>query len=147
MKPDNKNDNDIVLASRSDVETITISLSQQTSRSIDIMTRKLDADVYDNQDFIEAVKQLSISSKFSKIRILIKDSSSMCQNGHRMTTLIQQLTSNIEVREVAKEYQSDNREFSLFDKKGVVYRSSTERYHGVAHFNLPSLVSELSNFF
>lgn len=147
MKEDSKDDNDIVLTSRDDVRTINLSLTQQTSRNINIMSKNLDAGIFDNQEFIEATKQLSISSKFSRIRILIKDSDSMCQNGHRMIKLIQQLTSSIEVRKVAKEYSSDSREFSLFDRKGVIYRPHAERYDGVAHFNRPRLVSELLNYF
>ena len=147
MKEDSKDDNDIVLTSRDDVRTINLSLTQQTSRNINIMSKNLDAGIFDNQEFVEAIKQLSISSKFSRIRILIKDSDSMCQNGHRMIKLIQQLTSSIEVRKVAKEYSSDSREFSLFDRKGVIYRPHAERYDGVAHFNRPRLVSELLNYF
>lgn len=147
MKQDSKDDNDIALSSRDDVKMTNLSLTQQTSRNINIMSKNLDAGIFDNQEFVEAIKQLSISSKFSKIRILIKDSDSICQNGHRMIKLIQQLTSSIEVRKVAKEYNSDSREFTLFDHKGVIYRPHAERYEGVAHFNRPSLVSELLNYF
>lgn len=147
MKQDNKNDNDIILTSRDEVKATNLSLTQQTSRNINIISKNLDAAIFGNQEFVEAIKQLSISSKSSKIRILIKDSDSMCQNGHRMIKLIQQLTSSIDVRKVAKEYSSDSREFSLFDHKGVIYRPHAERYDGFAHFNRPRLVSELLNYF
>ena len=147
MNKNNENNNDITLSSRDDMRQINLSLTQQTSRNINILSNNLDAEVFNNQDFVEAIKQLSISNKSSKIRILIKDSDPMCQNGHRMIKLIQQLTSSIEVRKVAKEYISDSREFSLFDHKGVIYRPHADRYDGTAHFNLPGFVSELLNYF
>jgi len=153
MKSDNKNykfksgDNDISLSSRDEVKIINIAMTQQTSRNIDIMSRFLDPSIFDTPDFIEAVKKLSISSKFTKIRILVKDSDPMTKNGHRLIDLVQQLTSSIEVRKISEEYKSYGEAFSLFDGKSVIYLRHSDRYEGIANFNRPRLVSELSNFF
>lgn len=153
MKSDNKIDkfktgeNDISLASRDEVKIINIALTQQTSRYIDIISKYLDPGIFDTPDFIEAIKQLSISSKFTKIRILIKDSEPMTKNGHRIIDLIQQLTSSIEVRKISEEYKSYNEAFVLFDGKGVIYLAHADRYEGFANFNRPRLATELSNFF
>lgn len=153
MKSDNKiykfkrGDNDISLSSRDEVKIINIALTQQATRSIDIISKNLDPGIFDSPDFIEAVKHVSISSKFTKIRILINDSELMTKNGHRMIELIQQLTSSIEVRKISNEYKSYNEAFSLFDKKGIVYLRYADRYDGFANFDRPRLVTELSNFF
>jgi len=153
MKSENKNykfkksDNDISISSRDEVRVLNIALTQQTSRKIDIISKNLDSGVYDNLDFIEAVKQLSISSKFTKIRILLKDSESMTRYGHRIISLIQQLTSSIEVRKISEEYKSYNEAFSLYDGKGVIYLRYADRYEGLANFDRPRLVTELANFF
>ena len=153
MKEDNKihkyktGENDISLTSRDEVKIINIALTQQTSRSIDIISRHLDSAVFDTADFIEAIKQLSISSKFTRIRILIKDSEPMTKQGHRIIELIQQLTSTIEVRKISEDYKSHNETFSLYDSKGVIFLYHGDRYDGFANFNRPRLVSELTNFF
>lgn len=153
MKSDNKiskfktGDNDISLAHRDEVKIINIALAQQSTRSLDILSKHLDPGVFDNTDFIDAVKQLSISSRFTKIRILIGDSDPMTKNGHRIIELIQQLTSSIEVRQISEEYKSYNEAFSLFDGKGIIYLRYADRYDGFANFNRPRLVAELSNFF
>ena len=143
----NKGENDISLDSRDEVKIINVVLTQQTSRSIDIISRHLDPGIFDTPDFIEAIKKLSISSKFTKIRILIKDSEPMTQNRHRIIDLIQQLTSSIEVRKISEEYKSYDGAFSLFDGKGVIYLRHSDRYEGLANFNRPRLATELSNFF
>ena len=153
MKSDNKNykfkggDNDISLSSRDEVKIMNIALTQQALRNIDIVSKQLDPGVFDTPDFIEAIKKLSIASKFTKVRILIKNSEHIAQNGHRLIDLIQQLTSSIEVRKISEEYKSYNEAFSLFDGKGVVYQRYADRYEGFANFNRPRLVTELTNFF
>ena len=153
MKSDNKHykfkkgENDISLGSRDEVKVINIAMAQQTSRTIDIISRHLDPAIFDTPDFIDAIKKLSISSKFTKIRILIKDSDPMTKNGHRLIDLIQQLTSSIEVRKISEEYKSYGEAFTLFDSKAVIYLRHSDRYEGLANFNRPRLVTELSNFF
>lgn len=153
MKSENKNDkikssdNDISLSSRDEVKIINIALTQQTSRHIDIISRNLDPTIFDNIDFIDAIKKLSLSSKFTKIRILIKDSEPMIRNGHRLIELIQLLTSSIEVRKISEEYKSYNQAFTIFDGKGVISLPHADRYEGIANFNRPRLATELSNFF
>lgn len=153
MKLENKNykfktgENDISLSSRDEVKIINIALAQQTIRSMDIISKHLDAGVFDNPDFFNTVKNLSIASKFTKVRILIKDSEPMVQNGHRLIELIQQLTSSIEVRKISEEYKSYNEAFSVYDGKGIIYLRYADRYEGIANFNRPRLATELSNFF
>ena len=136
MKSDNKHykfkkgENDISLGSRDEVKVINIAMAQQTSRTIDIISRHLDPAIFDTPDFIDAIKKLSISSKFTKIRILIKDSDPMTKNGHRLIDLIQQLTSSIEVRKISEEYKSYGEAFTLFDSKAVIYLRHSDRYEG-----------------
>ena len=142
-----KNENDITLSRRDEVKIITIALTQKTQRSIDILSTNLDSGIYDNTDFIDAVKNLSIISKFTRIRILIKDSDSIIKNSHRMIPVIQQLTSSIEVRCISEEYKNHNTCFALFDKRGVVYLNHADRYDGFANFDRPRLALELTNYF
>ena len=153
MKSENKSykfkssETDISLSSRDEVKIMNIALTQKTSRNIDILSRHLDNSIFDVSDFIEAIKQLSISSKFTRIRILIKDPDPMIQKGHRLIDLIQQLTSSIEVRTINDEYKTYNEAFSLYDGKGVIYLRHADRYEGMANFDRPRLVTELSNKF
>jgi len=153
MNSDNTNykiktgDNDISLSSRDAVKTMSIALTQQTSRSIDIISKYLDPGIFDNLDFIDALKKLSISSKFTKIRILLNNSEPMIKNGHRMIEIIQLLTSSIEVRKISEEYKLRNNAFSLFDGRGVIYQSHADRYEGFANFDRPRLATELGNYF
>lgn len=141
------NTNDINLSSRDEVKVINIAMTQHTTRKIDIMSRYFDAAIYDNTDFIEAVRKLSIASKFTRIRILVKDSDPMVKNGHRIIELIHQLTSSIEVRQISEEYKAGNEAFSLYDEKAIIYLKHADRYEGVANFDRPRLAKELTSYF
>lgn len=153
MKSDNKNykfkasDSDISLSSRDEVKIINIALTQKASRNIDIISKHFDSGVFDTAEFIAAIKKLSISSQFTRIRILLKNPEPMTKNGHRIIELIQQLTSSIEVRVIPDEYKSYHEAFCLYDTKAVIYLRNAERYDGFANFDRPRLASELLNFF
>lgn len=140
-------DSDISLSSRDEVKIINIALTQKASRNIDILSKHFDSGVFDTAEFITAIKHLSISSKFTRIRILIKDSEPMTKNGHRIIELIQQLTSSIEVRIISDEYKSYHEAFCLYDTKAVIYLHYADRYDGFANFDRPRLATELLNFF
>lgn len=141
------NKTDIKLSSSDEVKVMNIAMTQQSMRKIDIISRHFDPAVFDVADFIESVKQLSISSQFSKIRILLRDSDPIVKNGHRMIELVQQLTSSIEVRVISEEYRSYNEAFMLYDEKMVIYLRYSDRYNGIANFDRPRLASELAAFF
>lgn len=143
----NTDANDISLSSRDEVKIINVALTQKAKRNVDIISRELDPGVFNNDDFINAIKALSISSKFTRIRILIKDSETISKNGHKIIKLIQQLTSSIEVRIISEEYKSYNEAFSVYDGRGVIYLRYADRYEGFANFDNPRMASELSNFF
>lgn len=153
MKSENKNYKfkinvtDINLSSRDEIKVLNIAMTQQTARSIDILSHHLDAGIFDNMDFIEAVKQLSISSKFTRIRILVKSSDKIVKSSHRMIELIQQFTSTIEIRTISEEYKTYNEAFNIYDGKAVIYLRYADRYEGIANFNRPRLATELTNFF
>ena len=143
----NKKNSDILLSSRDEVKIMNIALTQKSARSIDIISRFLDQNIFGNADYIEAIKKLSISSKFTRIRILIKDSEPMTKNGHRIIELIQQLTSSIEVRIIPDQFKSYNEAFSIFDGQGILYLRNADRYDGFANFDRPRLASELLHLF
>lgn len=143
----NKDLNDIELSSKDEVKIINIAMTQKAQRKIDIITRSLDPAVFDNNDFIEALRQLSIKSKFTRVRILILDAEPAIKNGHRLISLIQQLTSSIEVRKISEEYKGYNEAFMIYDETGLIYLRYADRYAGIANFDRKRMATELTNFF
>ena len=139
--------NDIQLSTSDEIKVLCVAMAQQASRSIDIISPSLDNRIFDNADFVEAVRQLAISSQFTSINILIKDIEPIIKYGHRIIPLAQQLTSSIQVRGIAEEYLSYNEAFMLIDTRAIIYQPNASRYEGIANFNRPNLARELKNYF
>lgn len=137
----------VTLVSRDDQRIAAARLVQLARRSLDIYSRDLDAAIYDDQDFIDAVRSLAIATKHKAVRILVKDSSRAVKYGHRLIPLAQRLTSFIEIRKPPAEYRDYNEAFLVVDGCGYIHRKLADRYEGLAHFNAGRDARRLVEFF
>lgn len=124
-----------------------LSMARQAARSIDIVSRQLDAQMYDNQDFCDAVSQLVTGSRRARVRALLRHTDAVIKGGHRLVTLSQRLSSFIELRVPAREYDDYNAAFLIVDGIGVVYRSFSDKFDGTVSFNDARKGQELTRQF
>jgi hypothetical protein len=124
-----------------------LSMVRQAARSIDIVSRQLDAQMYDNQDFCDAVSQLIVGSRRVRLRALLRYPDPVVKHGHRLVTLSQRLSSFIELRVPAREFDEYNAAFLIVDGAGVVYRTLSDTFEGTASFNDPRKAQELTRQF
>lgn len=122
---------------------IATQMVQQCSRYLDIISRGLDPAVYDTPEFSEAVKDLALRSRYSRIRIVIIDVDAMLHRGHRLLNLAQRLTTFIEIRTPGPDHLGLNEAMLIADGAGVIYRRLSDRFDGTANFNDKSLAREL----
>ena len=133
----------IHLDSSEDHRLTACALARQAVRSIDIFTPQLDKRIYDDGDFIEAIKQLAIGHSRALIRILIVDSTRARKDGHRLYNLGQEITSKIKFHTPGREYSEHNEDFMIVDQTGLLHRRQLDRYEGIACFNDPKQAREL----
>ena len=124
-----------------------LSMVRQAARSIDIVSRQLEPRMYDNRDFCEAVSQLVVGSRRARVRALVRDSDPAVKRGHRLVALSQRLSSFIEIRVPAREFDDYNAAFLIVDGAGVVYRTLSDGFEGSVNFNSPRMAQELSRQF
>lgn len=122
------------LESAADHRTVTLAMAQQGARTLHIFTRDLDHAVFDTPEFEEAASRLARDSQYSRIRILVQDSSAAVRRGHRLVGLAQRLSSKIEIRKPVAEYADVNRAFFVADETGYITRQLADRYEAVANF-------------
>ena len=125
----------IQIASREENRLATLHMTQQSSRTLEILSRGLTPEVYDTTEYIEAVKQLILRNHRSRIRILSFDSNNIVSRGHRLINLAMDLSSFIECRIPASEYNHFNQELFIADNTGYLQRLNCERYEGKLSFN------------
>lgn len=124
-----------------------VSMVRQAARSIEIVSRSLDPQMYDNAEFCDAVSQLVVGSRRARVRALLRDINHVVKGGHRLVPLAQRLASFIELRVPAKEYDEYNAAFLIVDGAGLIYRRLSDRFEATVNFNNPRMAGELGRQF
>ena len=130
-----ENDKVIHLDSMDDNRDAAIAVTQQCQRTLVIQSYDLDPIIYDNADFIEAVRQVAVNSNRADIKILIEDSRKIVSSGHRIIELARQLSSYIEIRKINIDLKTLSEAFLIADETALIYRRQPQRYEGFVNFN------------
>lgn len=124
-----------------------LSMVRQATRGIEIVSRQLDPQMYDNREFSEVVNKLIVGSRRARVRALLRHPDTVVKRGHRLVTLSQRLSSFIELRVPAREFDEYDAAFLIVDGVGVIYRTLSDRFEGTVNFNNPRMARELSRQF
>ncbi|NIM27286.1 MAG: hypothetical protein GTO67_00725 [Gammaproteobacteria bacterium] len=119
------------------------SMLRQAARSVEIVSRGLDPQIYDNAEFCDAVSQLVVGSRRARVRVLIRDVEPVVKSGHRLVPIAQRLPTFIELRVPAREYDEYNSAFLVVDGAGVIYRRLSDRFEATVNFNNPHMARDL----
>lgn len=134
---------DIVIDTSEDNQAAALRLVTQAGRSLDIFSRDLEARIYDNADFADAVRALAIRTRDLHVRILVIDPDFIIKHGHRLIELSRRLTSHMEIRKVHEDYCNNPEAYLVADKRGVLHRKLASRYDAVVNFNNPRQATDL----
>ena len=137
----------IRLVTREQSRAAAVALVRQAVRSVDIMSRHLDATVYDQLAFMEALRRLVLDHRRARVRILVADPNPIIKDGHRFAALALQLSSFMEIRVLSPTDQDFNQAFLILDETGYVYQELADRYEGVACFRDRGQAGELNRQF
>jgi hypothetical protein len=120
-------------------------LTRQARREILIFTHDLDARVYDQESFIDALTHFALQHHRAQCKVLLQDSSGLIKQGHRLIELARRLSSRIELRKTAPDHANDLQNFLVADARGYLHRELYARYEGNGDFNDPLRAKALVN--
>lgn len=112
-----------------------LELVKQSQRKLAIISHDLDPHVYNQDDFLEAVKKLALKNRHAEIRILVFEPEKIVQKGHKLLDLSRKISSFIEIRKPSKDYKKFNEAVLIADEVGYLYRENVERYKAKVNFN------------
>jgi len=112
-----------------------LAIAQQSVRTLHIVSHDLDPLIYDNTDFINAVRTVAVSGRRAKITMLINDSRKIITQGHRLIELARHLSSFIEIRKTTPGLRETNEAYIIGDETALLYRQFGKCYDGFANFN------------
>ena len=133
--------------SSSQLAELSLAMTKQSQRLLDICSRHLDPLVYDNESFRDAVKDLALRSSYSQIRIIVLDPESLVSRGHRLIQLAQQLSSFVQIRRPGPDHRDFNEAMLIADETGFIHRLMSDRYEGAASFNATPEAREFKKTF
>lgn len=128
---------------RSELSTVSenreaaVEVATAARRELAVFTRELEPQVYDNPEFVEAVKALALSGRKARVRILLVDSTRATREVNRLVELSRRVPSFIEIRKPHEDYQDIVETFIIADERAILYRKLATRWEGYADSNEP----------
>ncbi|MCC6708098.1 MAG: hypothetical protein IT492_11090 [Gammaproteobacteria bacterium] len=122
------------VTTREALAEVSLAMASQTRRRLDIVSRHLDAALYDNEAFVAAVKQITLNHHSARVRLFILDPRPLLGQGHRLIELATRLTSFIEIRTPAPQHKSFNEALLIADNLGYVRRQFSDRFEAEVDF-------------
>jgi hypothetical protein len=122
------------VATRDALAEVCLAMASQARRTLDIVSRHLDAPLFDNEPFVAAVKQMTLGHRSARVRLFILDPRPLVGQGHRLVELATRLTTFIEIRTPAPQHKSFNEALLIADNLGYVRRQFSDRYDAEVDF-------------
>jgi len=124
----------IPLTDRVAIRDAGLLMASQAARELRVFSRDLDAVLYDHQDFLAAVRRLSLTRRELPVRVLAFEAQTAVRNGHRLVELARLLTSKIAIRRVPADYDKNTEAYLLADDRGYVLRPIADLWEGTVDF-------------
>lgn len=114
-----------------DVRNAAVQIAKAAKHGLCLASRELEFELFDQDDFVDAVKAVALSGRGALVRLLIDDVRLALERDHRLIQLAQRLSSKIEIRRPNPEYAgSDRPALVLNDVGGWLKRQDPARYDG-----------------
>lgn len=136
-----------VLASQADYRDAVLEVTSQATRALAILTPDLEPEIYDHDDFLDALKRFILARSFARVRVLIADPTRAIKNGNRFVHMGRRLNSYIEFRNLKPELKNQTEAFLIADEMALAYRPNSGIWNGVADTCEPSVARKYLDLF
>lgn len=134
-------------SSREQLRSHALALIGQARHSLCLYTPDLEPWLYDHPAIAEACSHFLRTHPRHRLRILLRDSSLIVRNGHRLLRLARQLTSNCLIRRLPPEQPGEDIAYLLADDGGLLLRPAPMLPSGQVHYKAPARVRQLQRQF
>lgn len=138
---------DIELTTVEENRRVALELVSQARREVYIVSYDLDAPVFSNQEFVEALSSFIRGSHHAHAHILLHTPDKAVKHDHRLITLAQRLSDRIHIHQPAPEHRDYIETFLVVDGIGYFKRTLPDRYEGIASFKAPITGRDLRDRF
>jgi len=121
-----------VLSTSDEVRAAVSAITRGAERALAILTPDLEPEIYDHDEFLEALKKFILARGFARVRVLISDPVRAMKSGNQFVSMGRRLNSYIEFRNVKEEFRNLNEAFCIADDTALVYRVDGRRWEGIS---------------
>ncbi len=112
-----------------DVRRFAVEVARGARHQLMMSARELEFDLFDHDDFVDAVKAVALAGRNVCVRLLVDDIRAAVERDHRLVQLAQRLSSKIEVRRPNVEWSGSDRPAVLLnDAGGWLKRNDPARF-------------------
>lgn len=122
-------------------------LIQRAQREIRIFSQRLDAALYSNNQFCDAIYDFATNHPSAQVNILVKDLFHVINHPNQLHELCRRLPSRIQIKKFNSKEICLHSEFMVIDKAGILYKQEPERYVGYATLYAPMEAAALVDDF
>ncbi|MCC7198120.1 MAG: hypothetical protein IT483_01265 [Gammaproteobacteria bacterium] len=124
-----------IVSTLEEVQAAALQVATQATRLLTMFTPDLEQLVYDQNNFLEAVKRLVLARSYAKVRVLISDPGRTVYELSKFIHLARRITSHIEVRHVHVDYRDNASAYLIADDRAILYRLQASRWDGIVDMN------------
>lgn len=140
-------DNLLLLDSLEELAEQTLKVIRSARRQLLILSDILDPYLYDREDVCTALSEFARRSRYTEIKILIRDSKNLVERGHRLARLHQKLTSKVQLRQLTIEPNNQQMAYLCADQHQLVYKNDDNIHRGFVHYDDASTAKTLAEEF
>jgi len=121
-----------VLSGKDEIRAAVIEATANATRALAILTPDLEPELYDQTDFLDALKRFILARGFARVRVLVTQPSRSLKTGNEFVAMADRLNSYIEFRHLKPEIATRDDAFFIADEKAIVYRTHWDAWDGMS---------------
>ena len=130
-----RTDETVDITTREENRIAVVKMAQSCQRTIEIISRELDPALFDDGEFLDAVKAMVLKNRRAVVRMLVFEPKQIASRRHRLLDLARAMPTFLEMRVPPQVYQDFDETVFIADSTGYLHRLYTNRYEAKVNFN------------
>lgn len=120
-----------------------IQLVTDARATVVIFSEDMEAWLYDNDDFSDALMALVQKSRNSNVRILVRDTRALLERGHRLLRISHRASDKIQIRKLPSMLSEKYPCYLIADDNGLLFRQDPQVVQGIGYHDYRARVKPL----
>lgn len=128
-----------MIAGTEELRAAVIEVVAKAHRGLAILTPNLEPEIYDHEEFLDALKRFVLAKSFARIRVLITKPERAMKSGNQFVQMGRRLNSYIEFRNLSDHLKPVNEAYCIADGEALVYRVDHSKLEGMVDTHAPAI--------